>query len=790
MEKTKRNQWERGNPLTLYLSFISIVFIFAIFVIPFEYIGVSSTTVDLVLAGLALVGITAGGLFTWGLWNGIRWGYHGLLALGALLIVSSSLGLLQHQAGQVEGLMALSTLQLLFVAGAGHSLIIGALMHPRRNELRDQPTIAAAFRDLRILRLIFQIIFAILVAVALSVLWSNVYNTLLSRNLLPTFGFLDLRAGFSVNESPEWYSTASTYGQAFMVGVINTLRAVSIGLVGATVLGILLGIFLLSNNWLIRNISRAYVEILRNTPILVQLIFWYFVVMLSLPRDNVTLPSEGVFILALRIFVYLVALAGIWYYSTRAISPSRVFSGAILGVVGLEVLFHLIGTSSIVIIAFGIIGALLIGFSRTSLPKNYIGWVEGAGLMAVIQLVGHGLLDVLARSEVTPHPQVLYGEVFPAIYLGRDGFIYPEFWTNNRTEVLLAGIVGGLLLGWVVSQIVGAISERTGHPLPSTAFGILTLVLLVIGGWFVSFLNIPADLGRSAFYAQWELIGEPFNFAPTLATPRFTLFLILAAVALIIGAAAWYLTKRFLQSRFVDVPSITLGLLTAVALLLMSWHITRLPAVSGELLIVQQQQIVNEEGEVTDTEISIIELTRETAADSEFFGDEISDEKLAFEFSDDPLNVVLPEKGRFRFETGSTISLSFAALVIGLVIYTSAFIGEIVRAGIQAVPHGQIEASRALGLSNAKTLRMVILPQALRVIIPPLGNQYLNLAKNSSLATAIAFADTYQIGTTIMNQSGQSITGFTLVLLTYLIMSLVISLAMNIVNSRFQLVTR
>jgi general L-amino acid transport system permease protein len=156
-----------------------------------------------------------------------------------------------------------------------------------------------------------------------------------------------------------------------------------------------------------------------------------------------------------------------------------------------------------------------------------------------------------------------------------------------------------------------------------------------------------------------------------------------------------------------------------------------------------------------------------------------------------PIVVMNPERNRFgRVLAGINLSPSYMAVLIALVVYTAAFIGEIVRAGIQAVPYGQIEAARAVGLSSPQTLRMIILPQALRVIIPPMGNQYLNLSKNSSLATFVAYADTYQVGQTIMNQSGQSITGFFLILLVYLTMSLLISLVMNLVNSRFQLVTR
>ena len=125
-----------------------------------------------------------------------------------------------------------------------------------------------------------------------------------------------------------------------------------------------------------------------------------------------------------------------------------------------------------------------------------------------------------------------------------------------------------------------------------------------------------------------------------------------------------------------------------------------------------------------------------------------------------------------------------------MVIYTSAFIAEIVRAGIQAVPKGQLEASRALGISQGEMLRLIILPQALRVIIPPMGNQYLNLAKNSSLAIAVSYTDIYQVTNTIINQSGQSVTGILMIMLAYLVISLSISLLMNLLNQRYQLVTR
>jgi len=124
------------------------------------------------------------------------------------------------------------------------------------------------------------------------------------------------------------------------------------------------------------------------------------------------------------------------------------------------------------------------------------------------------------------------------------------------------------------------------------------------------------------------------------------------------------------------------------------------------------------------------------------------------------------------------------------VLYTGAFIAEIVRAGIQSVAKGQSEAARALGLSESQRLRLVVLPQAMRVIIPPLTSQYLNLAKNSSLAIAVGFADLWAISYTTLNQSGRSVQVFMIVMASYLTLSLTISFLLNWYNRRISLVER
>ena len=159
-------------------------------------------------------------------------------------------------------------------------------------------------------------------------------------------------------------------------------------------------------------------------------------------------------------------------------------------------------------------------------------------------------------------------------------------------------------------------------------------------------------------------------------------------------------------------------------------------------------------------------------------------------FSGTSLSIDVPELKGFNFAGGITLSPEFAALIIGLVIYTSAFIAEVVRSGIQSVNHGQWEAAGAIGLKNSLALRLVVLPQALRVIIPPMTSQYLNITKNSSLAVAIGYPDIVSVVNTTLNQTGQAIEGIMIIMGAYLTVSLSISVLMNWYNTRIALVER
>jgi general L-amino acid transport system permease protein len=161
-----------------------------------------------------------------------------------------------------------------------------------------------------------------------------------------------------------------------------------------------------------------------------------------------------------------------------------------------------------------------------------------------------------------------------------------------------------------------------------------------------------------------------------------------------------------------------------------------------------------------------------------------------FFLSGAPLTLDRPEMKGFNLAGGHAVSPEFAALLLGLVIYSGTFIAEIVRAGILAVSWGQTEAAMALGLHPIQRMRLIVLPQALRVIIPPMTSQYLSLTKNSSLAVAIGYPDLVSVTNTMINQTGQAVEGIAMIMAVYLTISLIISALMNVYNRSVALVER
>lgn len=528
--------------------------------------------------------------------------------------------------------------------------------------------------DQRFLRTFGQFVFFVIILIVLVQNWTNIYNALSSRNLTPNFDFMNNRAGFEIGSAAD-YSPDNPYWSAFAVGLRNTLSIIVAGLIGSTVLGILGGIFLLSHNWLVRNITRGIVEVLRNTPLLVQIFFAFFVVVLALPplRESIGIPPEAAWFIPFRWLAYLAALVIGWFSLRRAEGGKR--SGGWVALITtlamLEVALTWLpsaapGTTPLW--AMGILGlalALLGGLWRRRRPV-LAGF--GIGLLAAAGLAWF-LRDV--------PPVGLRFETSPIIFLNNRGLYYPSVYLTGRFAIWAAFIALGVGLAVLVFHQQRRAQETTGQPRHYWRNALLIAFGLTLVGWL-------------AILAQ-----------PAVET----------------------------------VPVVVDGTLTQVPV----------------------QQALDDE-----------QITLNQA----------------------PLAAVAPVRQGLRFVNGQSLTPEYVALLLALVVYTAAFIAEIVRAGILAVPYGQLEAGRALGFTQPQMLRMIILPQALRVIVPPLTNQYLNLAKNSSLAIAISFADVYAVMNTVGNQSGQSVTSIVIVMITYLVISLVIAAVMNWVNARFQLVTR
>jgi len=384
--------------------------------------------------------------------------------------------------------------------------------------LQEAPPRVPPYNNPKVRALAYQIVLLVAVAWFGYQFALNARTNLEAQHIGSGFGFLDTTAGFGINQSLIPYRESDTYARVFVVGLLNTLLVAGIGIVLATVLGFLIGIARLSPNWLLARLAGGYIELIRNLPVLFQILFWYLAVLGSLPG-----PRQSI------------SLLGAAFLNNR-----------------------------------GII-----------LPAPVIG--QGAGW------------------------------VFGALILGVGAAVALRMWAQR-------------------------LQERSGRRFP----------------------------------AVWAGLG------------------------LVVG----------------------LPLIALVA--------TGFP--------------------------------------------------VGFEF---------PQLRGFNFVGGVRLIPEFVALLVALTTYTAAFIAEVVRAGLLAVPRGQTEAAMALGLRRGLTLRLVTVPQALRVIVPPLTNQYLNLTKNSSLAVAIGYPDLFAVfAGTSLSQTGQAIEIIAMTMAVYLVISLLTSALMNWYNQR------
>ncbi|MCI0393885.1 MAG: ABC transporter permease subunit [Chloroflexi bacterium] len=524
------------------------------------------------------------------------------------------------------------------------------------------------WRDIRVLGVLAQIAFVVVFILAATWVIRNVLGNLDElgeaqficadggSSFRCAFDFLNLEAQFDIAEKPIAYTPADSYWRALSVGLLNTIKVAVLGIILATILGAFTGIARLSSNWLIRTVSKWYVDIIRQTPLLLQLFFLYFGVLLTLPQIR-----QAHQFLGLPVYLSQRGINLAW----PVIMPSFTTWLAFL-VLGLAVAAAL----------WLILGRLEQRLERSA---NRSLWVTLAFLLAA----GAGWVVTGSRANnlallVAPELAVSEFDELQAV-------------ARERLQVEDLSQVDEL-----VAQ--GTLSEETVEA--------AALKVCVLEDTPAE-TAVIAELQQASIPFQVDSFDDPDEATEAYAAGDCQVF---AAGAGVIGGAR------------------------------------------GSLENPNAHQVVN--------------------------------------LPEQPLRLSAPRLQGLNFVGGVKLTPEFAAILIGLVIYTGAFIAEIVRAGIQSVAKGQSEAARALGLTEAQRLRLIVLPQALRVIIPPLTSQYLNLTKNSTLALAVAFPDLWSISYTTINQSGRAIQIILIIMVTYLSLSLLISAFLNWYNRRIALVER
>lgn len=530
------------------------------------------------------------------------------------------------------------------------------------------------WRDARIIGILAQIVFVVLFLWSLVWLFGNVSGNLErlgpaqfvcrsgsaeQYSLRCAFDFLSSEAAFAIAETPIPYTTSDSYWRAIGVGVLNTAKVSVLGIVMATVIGTAAGIARLSENWLIRNIAGWYVDIMRNTPLLLQLFFIYFVILLlELPPIQNALRPLG-----LPIFI---SQRGINYPKLIPMSSFGTWLAfVVLGLIQAQLLWFWLGRREI----------------ETGKASNRLVWT----LAALLVVAGLG------------------------------------WWVSGRTAHNEGFMVSRAARVREVRDLVAFTERRLG-------IDNLTFVDEALADGRVS-----AERYAEATVKLCTVADSPSEFNLTTELRRLKVP---------------YSVQRF------DRPD----------------QVTEAYAAEDgvcELFVAPLSTLAAERDLLEDGGRHLIVTVPET-----------------------PVRLAVPRLEGFNYVGGGKMTLEFTGLLLGLTLYTGGFIAEVVRGGILSVSRGQTEAARALGLSEGQRLRLIVLPQALRVIIPPLTSQYLNLSKNSSLALAIGYPDLWQVMSTIINQAGRSIQPVLLTAGTYLAFSLVISFFLNWYNRRIQLVER
>ncbi len=594
------------------------------------------------------------------------------------------------------------------------------------------------YRNVKLIGGITQAVFLIVAVVAVALLVRNVQSGLGSSGLTFSFDFLDNRAGFALSETPISYEASDSYLRALGVGIANTLQIAILGVILTSLLGVVIGVMRLSDNWLLRQIATGFVELLRNTPLPVQLIFWYFAVILAIPPlirnswrvGDFMLSQVGLALPALRatprfgawlpwVIAAAVAFVGLYLWRRRAIEqsdrPGNPWPIPIIAAI---------------VIAGG-------GY----LPGLFTATVADGATAELRTDRGRGSVFIDADDDgaLDDDERTLAG--VPVLFRVAEGQL--ETNSQNLTE----------------SQRVVESSFRFPEVKEAEAASIE-----------VAFADPESADGLSIHFERYPSVGRIYRDKD--------------------GDGAFDRNEVF---EMVDGERQTFNGIELV-MIVEDFERRLVSGRDGRLLFPPFLPVGGAEPEPSSGGGA---AAGGGGGLGDLFGspvrgaDDEGDVESTVEFLPvPPLVYSAPTIPRSEYFGGVTLSGAFLALLLGLVIYTSAFVAEIVRGGIQAVNKGQTEAARALGLGEGQVFRLVVFPQAMRIILPPMISQYLNLTKNSSLAILVTFEDFFNVSNIVGNQTGQFIPVYLIILVGYLGISLVFSLILNIVNNRMALVER
>ena len=480
------------------------------------------------------------------------------------------------------------------------------------------------------------------------------------------------------------------------LGYINTVIVSLIGILAATILGFAMGLARLSNNWLVARAATIYVELLRNIPLAVWLLF-AFALALTLPNIVASAPITGPL--------------GISISNEKIILPALMFGDGQGG-----------GTW------LGFAPFDWRPFKTVSLTESVMG-LPLVGLLIAILIGGAALLVMSRRRDMM---RAFNDREIDTLYV----------WLGLLAVFVLTLLIfGAAMISGISQSVVFA----------ATVFYILVWVIL-----FLAFFTISNQIEAR------ERIGNN----PTTKSAG-VIFRTIAMIVLIVFAL-------MIETSVPPMVSWTMFWVFVVGLLVANCFAT--------LVDIRAEDVQNRTGERPNT------LLVKAAIFIVVVG-------AIFTVLGGPIGISIPEPNKFGRYTANSGGLQivngFWILVVALAIYTSAFIAETVRAGIQSVDRGQTEAARSVGMKQSQITNLIVIPQALRVIIPPLNSQYMNLMKNSSLAAIISFPEITSIfHGTILNQKGHAIEITAIIMLAYLTNSLLISAVMNTVNERVKLVER